>query len=97
MGSASVGRGADPSGANGESLDLLYANAKVLHGDRHDLIQKAVGWALREAGKHDPARLERYLLENGPAIPRTTLRYAIERFDDAKRHKMLAATRRTLQ
>ena len=50
-----------PAIRTGELLDLLYGNAKVLHADRHDLIQKAVGWALREAGKQDPARLERYL------------------------------------
>src|SRR5262249_8154001 len=62
----------------GESLDLMYEIARRLHADREDLIQKAVGWALREAGKADPARLERYLRANGPAIPRTTVRYAIE-------------------
>ena len=40
----------------GEALDVLYGVAKRLHGDREDLIQKAVGWMLREAGKRDPAR-----------------------------------------
>src|SRR5207245_1849574 len=64
----------------GESLDLAYEIARRLHGDREDLIQKAVGWALREAGKTDMMRLERYLRANGPSIPRTTVRYAIERF-----------------
>jgi len=78
---------------NGTALDLLYANARLLHGDREDLIQKAVGWALREAGKNDPARLERYLRENGPSIPRTSVRYAIERFDDPTRRELLKATR----
>ena len=53
-----------------------------LHADDEDLIQKAVGWALREAGKTDMPRLERYLRANGAAIPRTTLRYAIERFPE---------------
>jgi 3-methyladenine DNA glycosylase AlkD len=77
----------------GESLDLVYEIARRLHGDREDLIQKAVGWALREAGKTDMARLERYLRTAGPAIPRTTLRYAIERFPEAKRRALLAATR----
>src|SRR5262249_61187038 len=77
----------------GESLDLVYAIARRLHGDREDLIQKAVGWALREAGKTDMARLERYLRANGPSIPRTTLRYAIERFPPAKRRELLVATR----
>jgi 3-methyladenine DNA glycosylase AlkD len=77
----------------GESLDLVYAIAARLHADHEDLIQKAVGWALREAGKTDMRRLERYLRANGPAIPRTTLRYAIERFPEAKRRALLAATR----
>jgi len=77
----------------GESLDLVYDIARRLHGDREDLIQKAVGWALREAGKTDMARLERYLRAGGAGIPRTTLRYAIERFPEAKRRALLAATR----
>src|SRR5581483_8669434 len=70
-----------PRARRGESLDLVYDIARQLHGDSEDLIQKAVGWALREAGKTDMRRLERYLRANGPAIPRTTVRYAIERFD----------------
>ena len=77
----------------GESLDLVYEIARRLHGDREDLIQKAVGWALREAGKTDMARLERYLRASGARIPRTTLRCAIERFPDTKRRALLAATR----
>jgi 3-methyladenine DNA glycosylase AlkD len=77
----------------GDSLDLVYGIARRLHPDGEDLIQKAVGWALREAGKTDMPRLERYLRANGPAIPRTTLRYAIERFPEAKRRALLAATK----
>jgi 3-methyladenine DNA glycosylase AlkD len=77
----------------GESLDLAYEIARRLHGDREDLIQKAVGWTLREAGKRDMARLERYLRVNGPSIPRTTVRYAIERFPPARRRALLEATR----
>jgi 3-methyladenine DNA glycosylase AlkD len=77
----------------GLALDAAYDNARELHRDPPDLIQKAVGWALREAGKQDAARLEAYLRANGPAIPRTTLRYAIERFSPAKRRELLAATR----
>ena len=82
-----------PLARKGQALDRLYRIAKRLHADRNDLIQKAVGWALREAGKTDPARLERYLRANGPTIPRTTLRYAIERFPPAKRRELLRATR----
>jgi 3-methyladenine DNA glycosylase AlkD len=82
-----------PCARRGESLDLVYGIAQRLHADREDLIQKAVGWALREAGKTDMPRLERYLRAKGPAIPRTTLRYAIERFPEAKRRALLSATR----
>jgi 3-methyladenine DNA glycosylase AlkD len=82
-----------PSVRRGESLELGYEIARQLHGDREDLIQKAVGWMLREAGKTDPVRLERYLRANGPSIPRTTLRYAIERFPPQKRRALLLATK----
>jgi 3-methyladenine DNA glycosylase AlkD len=82
-----------PRARRGESLDLVYEIARRLHADTEDLIQKAVGWTLREAGKTDMARLERYLRANGAAIPRTTLRYAIECFPEGKRRALLAATR----
>jgi len=77
----------------GTALDLSYEVAARLHDDEEDLIQKAVGWTLREAGKTDMRRLERYLREHAPRIPRTTLRYAIERFPKTKRRQLLAATR----
>jgi DNA alkylation repair enzyme len=48
---------------------------------------------LREAGKPDPARLEGFLSEHGPKIPRTTLRYAIERFPPEKRKTLLEKTK----
>jgi 3-methyladenine DNA glycosylase AlkD len=82
-----------PAMRRGLALELAYDVARLLHADEADLIQKAVGWMLREAGKQDSDRLERYLREHGPAIPRTTLRYAIERFPPAKRQALLAATR----
>lgn len=82
-----------PLARKGQALDLLYANARTLHADQEDLIQKAVGWALREAGKSDSVRLERYLRTNGARIPRTTLRYAIERFSPTMRADLLRATR----
>ena len=82
-----------PLARRGESLGLVYEIARRLHADQEDLIQKAVGWALREAGKTDMPRLERYLRANGEAIPRTTLRYAIERFPERRRHALLQATR----
>jgi 3-methyladenine DNA glycosylase AlkD len=82
-----------PAFRRGFAQDLGYDVARSLHRDREDLIQKAVGWMLREAGKPDMARLERYLRAEGAAIPRTTVRYAIERFPAAKRRALLAATR----
>lgn len=83
-----------PAIRRGLALDVAYNIAQTLHADREDLIQKAVGWMLREAGRQDPARLERYLRSQGTAVPRTTLRYAIERFTAARRQALLAATRR---
>jgi len=74
-------------------LDLAYDIARRLHADEADLIQKAVGWTLRECGRIDPRRLERYLRANGPGIPRTTVRYAIERFSEARRLALMKATR----
>jgi 3-methyladenine DNA glycosylase AlkD len=82
-----------PAIRRGLALDVAYDVAKALHSDSEDLIQKAVGWVLREAGKEDTGRLERYLRANGSAIPRTTIRYAIERFPTRKRKDLLAITR----
>ncbi len=82
-----------PLARRGEALAAAYRIATALLGDREDLMHKATGWLLREAGKTDPARLERYLRQHGPRIPRTALRYAIEKFPPAKRKALLAATR----
>jgi 3-methyladenine DNA glycosylase AlkD len=83
-----------PLARRGDQLDLVYDVAKRLHPDEEDLIHKAVGWTLREAGKTDMPRLQRYLRANGAVIPRTTLRYAIERFPPATRAAILKDTRR---
>lgn len=82
-----------PAG-KGRHLDRAYRIVTALQPDTEDLIHKACGWLLRECGKADTKRLETYLLEHGPAIPRTTVRYAIERFPEAKRRQILAATRK---
>lgn len=82
-----------PCARRGECLDAAYRIATTLLGDREDLIHKATGWLLRESGKTDPVRLERYLLRHGPDVPRTTLRYAIERFPPARRRRVLVSTR----
>ncbi len=64
--------------------------SKVLLGDKKDLIHKAVGWMLREVGKKDEAILKKFLIENIKELPRTTLRYAIERFAEPERKKFLS-------
>ncbi len=78
----------------GEFLTPVYEIAVSLFPVEDDLIHKAVGWLLREAGKRDMKRLETFLLRHGPAIPRTTLRYAIERFPETRRKALLHETRR---
>ncbi len=79
--------------SRGVSLDAAYGVATALRADRHDLIHKAAGWLLRECGRTDPVRLERYLRDAGPALPRTTLRYAVEHFSPARRAAIMRATR----
>lgn len=76
------------------ALDEAYAVAIELGGDPEDLIQKALGWLLREAGKSDPVRLERFLRRHGRDLGRTTIRYAIERFTPEKRRTLLEVTKR---
>ena len=67
------------------------ALADVLMGDRHDLIHKAVGWMLREVGKRCSAdTLREFLRTRYPSMPRTMLRYAIERFPADERKAYLS-------
>jgi len=72
-----------------EYLEPAYAMAARHFACPDDLVQKANGWLLREAGKRDTKRLEKFLLANGKNMPRTTLRYAIERFPEEKRKQYL--------
>lgn len=67
-----------------------FAIAELLLADREDLIHKATGWMLREVGKKDTASLEAFLAKHAPSLPRTTLRYAIERMDEAARRQWLS-------
>jgi DNA alkylation repair enzyme len=73
----------------GETKDTFRIVERLL-GDRHDLIHKALGWALRESGKVSLHRLRSFLERHYARIPRTTLRYAIERFPLAQRRRLLA-------
>lgn len=79
--------------ARGQALDAVYDTATALLADPRDLIHKATGWLLREAGRTNPSRLAAYLLRHGSRVPRTTLRYAIERFPPADRARLLVETR----
>ena len=70
-------------------LEDTFAIADILLHHPHDLIQKAVGWLLREAGKKDKSALMSYLEPRFRAMPRTMLRYAIEKFPEEERKAYL--------
>ena len=73
----------------GESKDIFLI-CKKLFNHKHDLIHKAMGWMLREVGKNVSQKgLKIFLKENIKQIPRTTLRYAIEKFEDKERRRYL--------
>jgi 3-methyladenine DNA glycosylase AlkD len=72
----------------GDFDDALKLYAQLLT-DPHDLMHKACGWMLRELGKRDEARLLGFLQTHYAALPRTTLRYAIEKFDLTRRKALL--------
>jgi 3-methyladenine DNA glycosylase AlkD len=72
-----------------DDLKDAFAIAKRLLEDEHALIHKAVGWMLREAGKRSQPALLDFLRKNYSALPRTTLRYAIERLPEQQRKAAL--------
>jgi len=70
-------------------IEPTFEMAEKLLDDEHDLIHKAVGWALREAGKLNGIALRDFLLEHSHEMPRTMLRYSIEKFPEKERKKWL--------
>ncbi|MBI4993392.1 DNA alkylation repair protein [Candidatus Wolfebacteria bacterium] len=72
----------------GDFKDALKISEMLL-SDKHDLAHKAIGWMLREVGKKDEPTLRKFLNKNVSKMPRTTLRYAIERFSEKDRKKYL--------
>ena len=72
-----------------DEFDDTFRIAEKLLNDKHDLIHKAVGWMLREVGKRSESALVQFLEAHYEAMPRTALRYAIERFPEERRKRML--------
>ena len=66
-------------------LDDTYALSDLMMHHPHDLMHKAIGWMLREAGKRDADRLYNYVMSHRAEMPRTMLRYAIEKFSPEER------------
>lgn len=76
-------------------FDDTIAITQMLFDDREDLIHKAIGWMLREVGKRDEAALLAFLDTHASAMPRTSLRYALERLSPARRKRYMAVPRQT--
>lgn len=72
-------------------LDLTIVISEALMRDTHDLIHKATGWMLREMGKKDPTLLRAFLSDHAHEMPRTMLRYSIEKLPEKERKKWLLA------
>ena len=75
----------------GDFAPTMEISERLL-GDSHDLIHKAVGWLLREVGKRDPFLLRSFLEAHAHEMPRTMLRYSIEKLPESERQKWLKKT-----
>ena len=75
-------------------IEPTFEMAEKLLQDKHDLIHKAVGWALREAGKLNGIALRDFLSSHSHEMPRTMLRYSIEKFSERERKKWLLESKR---
>lgn len=73
---------------NGDFIDILALAERLLHHP-HDLMRKAVGWMLREMGKRDRDLLVQFLEKYCKVMPRTMLRYAIEKFPEEERKEFM--------
>lgn len=73
---------------NGDFADILALSERLLHHP-HDLMRKAVGWMLREMGKRDKDLLVQFLEKHCKVMPRTMLRYAIEKFPEEERKEFM--------
>lgn len=78
----------------GGELDDTFAIAEILQKDKHDLVQKAVGSWIREAGKKDQKKLLSFLEKHSASMPSTMLRYAVERLPAAQKSKFLSKLQR---
>ena len=70
-------------------LDDTYRLSLKMMSHKHDLMHKAIGWMLREAGKRDSKRLYDFVMANKSIMPRTMLRYSIEKFDTETRKELM--------
>jgi len=77
-----------------KKTDITFKMAPRFLTETEDLMHKATGWMLREAGKRNLPELKKFITRYGHKMPRTMLRYAIEKFPETERKKILIATKK---